>query len=224
MFVSSQIPNFLDVNSVFFTILDYPVSYVEFIGTTTGLISVLLAAKSNIWTWAAGLVNVACFFLIFYQVQLYSDMFLQVYFFAASIYGWIIWSRQDKQKENPIQLLSRKQRIFLLLTIIFSTLVIGFFIQNIHSIFPSIFQKPASYPYIDTFIAVLSILATILLAKRILENWFLWIIVDVLSVGLYALKSVRLISIEYFIFLCIASFGLFNWLKLRKDEKRISVG
>lgn len=80
MFALSQIPAFLDVNSVFFSVLDYPVSYVEFMGAATGLVSVALAAKSNIWTWASGLVNVTCFFLIFYQVQLYSGMFLQVYF------------------------------------------------------------------------------------------------------------------------------------------------
>ena len=224
MSVLSQIPVFLDVNSVFFSILDYPVSYVEFTGAITGLVSVLLAAKSNIWTWASGLINVACFFLIFYQVQLYSDMFLQVYFFAASIYGWIIWSKQNKKAENPIRVLSGRQKIALAAIIIFSTAALGFFIQNIHAIFPNAFQKPASYPYIDTFIAVLSVLATILLAKRILENWFLWIVVDVLSVGLYAAKSVMLISIEYFIFLCLASFGLYNWLKLRNDEKRIGAG
>ena len=151
-------------------------------------------------------------------------MFLQVYFFAASIYGWIIWSKQNKKAENPIRVLSGRQKIALAAIIIFSTAALGFFIQNIHAIFPNAFQKPASYPYIDTFIAVLSVLATILLAKRILENWFLWIVVDVLSVGLYAAKSVMLISIEYFIFLCLASFGLYNWLKLRNDEKRIGAG
>lgn len=220
---ASQLAEIFDVNTIFFTFLGYPISYVEFVGTTTGLVSVLLAAKSNIWTWATGLINVACFFLIFYQVQLYSDMFLQVYFFATSIYGWILWSKQNKQDENPIRLLSQKQRIVLTTIIFFSTFLLGTLIKNIHIILPNIFQKPASYPYVDTFIAVLSVLATILLAKRILENWFLWIVVDILSVGLYALKNVKLISIEYFIFLCIASFGFYNWYKLR-DENRIGVG
>lgn len=219
-----QIPALLDVNSVFFSVWNYPVSYVEFVGATTGLVSVALAAKSNIWTWASGLLNVACFFLIFYQVQLYSDMFLQVYFFAASIYGWVIWSRQNKQAENPIRVLTRRQKIVLTATIIFSTATLGLFIQNIHQIFPVVFPKPASYPYIDTFIAVLSVLATVLLARRILENWFLWIIVDIFSVGLYAAKGVMLISIEYGVFLCLASFGLYNWRRLKNDEERISAG
>lgn len=213
---ASEIAEFFDVNRIFFTVLDYPISYVEFVGTATGLVSVLLAAKSNIWTWATGLINVACFFIIFYRVQLYSDMFLQIYFFATSIWGWIIWSRQNDEAENPIRKLSVKQRSFTGALVISTTLLVGAFIKNIHLIFPDVFTKPASYPFVDTFVAVLSVAATIFLAKRILENWVLWIVVDVFSVGLYWVKGVALISIEYFVFLCIASFGFYNWLRLRK--------
>lgn len=212
----AHLAEFFDVSKIFFTVLDYPVSYVEFVGTTTGLASVLLAAKANIWTWATGLINVACFFIIFYQVQLYSDMFLQVYFFAASIWGWIIWNRQNNAPEHPIQILSRKQKIVGVLLVVSSTVLLGLLIKNIHLILPEVFAKPASYPFLDTFVAVLSVVATVFLARRILENWVLWILVDVLSVGLYAAKGVRLIAIEYFIFLCIASFGFYNWQRLRK--------
>ncbi len=105
----SEFSDFFRIDSIFFTVLNYPVSYVEFIGTLAGLISVWLAAKSSIWTWATGLVNVICFFVIFYQVQLYSDMLLQAYFFAMSIYGWIVWGKQDKQEANPITHLSTKR-------------------------------------------------------------------------------------------------------------------
>ncbi|MEZ5427432.1 MAG: nicotinamide riboside transporter PnuC [Pyrinomonadaceae bacterium] len=212
-----MITRFFDINTVFFTILDYPVSYVEFIGTVSGLVSVWMAARSNIWTWPIGLINVAAFFLIFYQVQLYSDMFLQVYFFAMSIYGWIAWSRQNRSQENPIRFLSARERTGLIVLLIVSTALFGTLIKNIHSILPDVFVKPAAYPYLDTFIAAMSILATVFLARRILENWVLWITVDVLSVGLYFAKNVLLISIEYFIFLCLASFGFYNWYK--KGEK-----
>jgi nicotinamide mononucleotide transporter len=220
----SQFSNLFDINSIFFTVLDYPISYVEFVGTVAGLISVWLAAKSSIWTWATGLVNVVCFFVIFYQVQLYSDMFLQAYFFAMSIYGWIIWGKQDKKEENPITTLSNKSRIYFALIIVFSTVVFGTLMLNIHTILPSIFAKPASFPYLDTFTTVLSILATIFLAKRIFETWILWIVVDILSIGLYATKGIMLISIEYVIFLGLASYGFYNWYKLQKDEKRIGLG
>jgi nicotinamide mononucleotide transporter len=220
----NAIPNLLSIDSTFFELLNYRVSYLEFVGTTTGLVSVYLAARSNIWTWATGLVNVACFFLIFHQVQLYSDMFLQAYFFAASIYGWTIWNRQDRTGLNPIKLLSYRHRIITLLLITVSTGAIGTVISNLHRLLPSVFEKPASYPFLDTFIAVLSVLATLLLARRLLENWILWIVVDVLSTGLYAVKGVRLIAIEYFIFLCIAISGLYHWHRLSRNENRLGSG
>jgi nicotinamide mononucleotide transporter len=87
-----------------------------------------------------------------------------------------------------------------------------------------VFSKPASYPFLDTFVAVLSIIATILLAQKKIENWWLWIIADVISVGLYAKKMVLFISIEYFVFLCLASVGLLMWLKIMRNEKRLSIG
>ncbi|HTD98704.1 MAG TPA: nicotinamide riboside transporter PnuC [Mucilaginibacter sp.] len=203
------------------TVFGYPLSYIEFVGTVTGLISVWLATKSNIWTWPTGLINVTCFFLIFFQVRLYADMFLQVYFFITSIYGWIIWKSDNEYSE--IRILSKTQRISLSMITIISTVIIGFIVKNIHLILPSIFNKPASYPFPDTFVAVMSIVATILLAQRKLENWILWILVDVLSVILYAKKMVVFISIEYFVFLCLATAGLFTWLKIMKHEKGTSV-
>lgn len=222
--ILTHISDLFSIETIFFELLGYPVSYLEFAGAVSGLVSVYYAARSNIWTWATGLVNVTCFFLIFYQVQLYSDMFLQAYFFAASVYGWAVWNKQDKQPQNPIRTLSNKQRMTGALLLLGSTLLIGTLIANIHLYFPRIFTKPASFPYLDTFISVLSVLATLLLARRILENWILWIVVDILSTGLYAVKSVKLIAIEYVIFFCIASFGLYNWLKLLKDEKGTDTG
>jgi nicotinamide mononucleotide transporter len=220
----SQLSNLFDINSIFFTVLDYPISYVEFIGTVAGLVSVWLATKSNIWTWATGLVNVVFFFVIFYQVQLYSDMFLQGYFFAMSIYGWITWRKQDQAEENPITTLSNKNRIYFAVIIAVATAIFGTLMLNIHTTLPGIFSKPASFPYLDTFTTVASILATIFLARRIFETWILWITVDILSIGLYATKGIMLISIEYVIFLCLASYGFYNWYQLQKDEKRIGSG
>ena len=86
------------IDNTFFTLLDYPISYLEFFGTIAGIIAVWLAAKSNILTWPIGLINIGLFFIIFFQVQLYSDMFLQVYFFGISIYGWYNWVYEKKNK------------------------------------------------------------------------------------------------------------------------------
>lgn len=210
------------IQNTLITIFGYRLSYVEFIGTTTGLLSVWLATRSNIWTWPTGLINVACFFLIFFEVRLYADMFLQLYFFVTSIYGWLIWYK--KSDYRTINVLPEKQRIKLLVVIIVATLIIGAIVNNIHLIIPQIFSEPASYPFLDTFVAVLSIIATILLAQKKIENWWLWIVVDVISVALYAKKMVLFIAVEYFVFLCLATTGLLIWLKIIRNEKRLGTG
>src|ERR1017187_10654611 len=98
-----------EINDTFITIFGYPLSYVEFIATFFGLFSIWLATKQVIWTWSIGLINIVSSLIIFYQVQLYSDMFLQVYFFITNIYGWIIWKNQFKDN-RPVTALSRKAR------------------------------------------------------------------------------------------------------------------
>lgn len=84
--------DFLNINNICLTPFGYPLSYVELVGILTGLLSVWLAAKSHILTWPIGLVNVAAFFFLFYQVCLYSDMLLQVFFFVTTCYGWYYWA------------------------------------------------------------------------------------------------------------------------------------
>lgn len=165
-----------------------------------------------------GLINIICFFIIFYQVNLYSDMFLQVYFFCISIYGWVQWAGH-RQLDNPVILLSLKQRQLLAIVIIASTVIFGFVVKNIHHLLPRLFPLPATFPFVDTFIAVCSIVANALLAKRVLENWALWVLVDFICVFVYALKHVLFISLEYGILLIIAVYGFYGWIGLYKQVR-----
>jgi nicotinamide mononucleotide transporter len=83
--------DFLEIGNIAFTVRGYPVSYVELIGTLSGLISVYFASKANILTRGTGIVNEVFLFILFFQVHLYADMFLQAYFFVVTIYGWRNW-------------------------------------------------------------------------------------------------------------------------------------
>jgi nicotinamide mononucleotide transporter len=211
-----------DVQEVFFTVLDHPVSYVEFIGTVLGLISVFLAARANIFTWPTGIANAIFFLVIFYQIQLYSDMFLQMYFCCMGVYGWFTWKYRAEHQQSAIRTLRNRNRLQLGGLIAAVVLIIGTLISQIHVLLPRIFEKPASYPYIDTFIAVSSVLAVILLARRIFETWVLWILVDITSIGLYYVKGVKLIAVEYVIFLSLAVLGVLSWYRLWKKEELVT--
>jgi nicotinamide mononucleotide transporter len=209
-----DISTLFDVKETFFTILGSPVSYVEFIGTVLGLISVFFAARANILTWPTGIANAIFFLVIFYQIHLYSDMFLQFYFCGMGVYGWFSWKRRAEQDHGAIRTLSNRNRLLLATLIASVTLVVGTLITRIHLILPQVFDHPATFPYIDTFIAISSILATILLARRIFETWVLWIAVDITSIGLYSIKGVKLIAFEFVIFLALAMLGIYSWYRL----------
>lgn len=200
-----------DIENIAFTVLGYDLSYIELIGTLFGFISVILAARADILTWPTGIINEAAFFILFYQVHLYSDMYLQVYFLGVTIYGWYYWKNQNDSRS--ITALSKKWRLRILLFLVVATLLSGYFISKVHLYFPGLFSQPASYPYWDALTTMTSIVATILLSRKVIETWVLWIIVDLISVVLYLLKGIHLVAIEYFIFLIICIVGAINWSK-----------
>jgi len=202
---------FFEINNIAFTVFNYPISYVELIGTLFGFISVYLASRANILTWGTGIVNELFLFIMFFQIQLYADMFLQVYFFVVTLFGWYNWKKKPEQ--NSITSIGFKAKLRTTVIIIAGTIIIGFLFSNIHIYLPKYFAIKAAYPYFDSFVMILSILATVLLAQKKIETWHLWIIVDAVCLFLFFKKGVVFLALEYFIFLGMAVNGLFNWKK-----------
>lgn len=198
-----------DIKNVMTEIWGYSLSYLEVFAVMTALVSVFLAAKNNIHTWTTGIVSVVMFFILFYQVQLYSDMLLQGFFFVTSILG-IIWWKKPQVKVSSIGI--RSLIVWKMVGII-TAVLLGFVMSQVHTWFPQFFLKAAEFPYADAFTTTLSIIATILLIKRKLECWYFWFIVDILAIYIYHQREIYLVSIEYFIFLCMVVYGYFNWKK-----------
>lgn len=205
-----------EIGNIAFEVLNYPVSYIELIGTLFGLASVYFASRANILTWGTGIVNEIFLFILFFQVQLYADMFLQIYFFIATIYGWYQWNA--KANANKISEIDFRNRITIAAAIAIGSIFFGYFFTNIHLYLPNYFKIQAAYPFVDSFVMVSSIIATILLAKKKIENWYLWIMVDFVCIILYYKKGVYFLSLEYLIFLGLASYGLYHWNKQLKND------
>jgi nicotinamide mononucleotide transporter len=207
---------FFQIENIAFHVMGYSLSYIELIGTLFGLISVYYASKANILTWPTGIINEFFLFILFFQVQLYADMFLQVYFFIVTIFGWYKW--KSNTANVPVTSAGRKAVPVLIVTMVLGTILVGLIMQHLHQWLPAYFPLPAAYPFADSFVMMGSILATILLARKQLENWYLWIMVDVVCVVLYIIKGVYFLSLEYIIFLGLASFGLLSWKKQLRNE------
>lgn len=209
--------HFFDINSIFFELLGYRMSYLEFYAVASGLIAVILSARANIWSWPIGVVNVILSAFFYYQIQLYPDMFLQVFFFVTNIIGWWRWANpkpgeQDMRKELKISKMSRKHFAFTFLVGITGTLIVGIMASRLHEWFPIVFSLPSSYPYADSFILVMSVIATFLMIQKKIECWVIWIVIDIAATNLYWLKAANFFSVEYFIFTILATFGLWNWV------------
>ena len=214
------------VSNVLFTVWGYEMSYIEFFGTIFSLWCVWLVAKNNILTWPVGMVGIVLFGFLFWQIQLYSDFIEQIYFFFMSIYGWWMWSSMKKTKQKTTQtklkitLNSKQSNKIYVVVIVLGTIVMGYFVGHIDLYFPQIFPEQASFPYLDAFTTVMSFVATILMAKKKIECWYLWILVDVIGVGLYFEKDVVFVSFLYLIFLFIATKGYFIWRKELKNYEK----
>ena len=199
------------VDSIAFTVMGYGVSWIELVGTVFGLISVVLAARAHILTWGAGIVNECCLFLLFYQVQLYPDMFLQVFFFGVTVYGWVQWNRPER--ERRIAWLTPRWRWILSGTLISGTALSWWFFSRIDVFLPMWFSEPTAFPLADSFVMVASVVATALLAMKKMETWWVWMGVDAVCIFLYLSRGVYFLSLEYLIFLGLATYGLFNWMR-----------
>jgi nicotinamide mononucleotide transporter len=202
-----------NIDTIIFEALGYRMSLLELLATLTGLAAVWLAARSNILTWLFAIVNAVLFFILFYQVNLYSAMALQVFFFCNALYGWYNWRRSESGDKTTVTTLIHKQRVIWLAVIMLGAIVLGTVMSRIHMWLPGLFPEKATFVYTDAMIAVMSIAASILLAKLRLENWILWILVNLMSVAMYAMKGVMLVSLQYVIFLFMASYGFVEWRK-----------
>lgn len=210
--------SFFDIENIFFTALGYPMSYLEFFGTIAGAVAIWLSAKAIVWSWPIGIVNVVLFFFLFHQVQLYPDMFLQVFFFVTNLIGWWRWTHpakgeEDRKHELRISYLGKKSRVSLISVTIIGTALFGLFAENIHELFPKLFPRPSAFPYLDSFVTVASIVTTFLMINKRIESWVIWIVVDAIATYMYFVKGIKFVALEYLVFCFIAAFGLWNWMR-----------
>lgn len=180
-------------------------SLLEISGVITGILCVFLAAKNKIWSWPLAIISVLIYVIIFTEAKLYADAGLQIYFLIMNIYGWYFWSRKsDQQSKVPVSHISFKESLLSVLAILLFTAVLGTFLYK---------GTDASFPYIDSFCTACSIVAQLLLARKIIENWLIWIAVDIIYVGVYILKDLHLTAGMYTLYVFIAAIGYIDWKK-----------
>ena len=189
----------------------YGTGILEWLGVFTGILCVWLAAKNNIWNWPIAIISVSIYIFIFFESKLYADMGLQFYFFAMNAYGWYFWSRQknNSQKDRPITLITNKEIVGSVIGVIVFTLILGLFLHR---------NTDASFPFIDSFCTACSLIAQLFLARKVLQNWLIWIFVDIIYVIVYFAKGLYATGLMYGLYIFIATVGYIDWKKIYREQ------
>ena len=183
---------------------------IEIIGAVIGLLYLYLEYKANRWLWPVGVLMPIVYVWIFYQSRFYADMGINVYYFFASIYGWIRWNRYaSKEEELPITRTPR--RLILPLTLIGTALFAAIS-------FVLIRFTDSPVPYGDSFTTAVSIVGMWMLAHKHVEQWGLWFAVNIVSCGLYVWKGLYPTASLFAIYSVISVFGYFKWLRMMRAQ------
>jgi nicotinamide mononucleotide transporter len=183
-------------------------NWIELTGAVFGLIYVFLSVKQNMLTWVLGLLTSLFYIYIFFASKFYADMALQFYYVWVSIYGWIIWKKgeQSEQGKMPLHVSKlSKQQLIILLPVSLLLWVAIYFVLKLYTDSP--------VPFGDSFTTAFSIVATWMLARKIIEHWLIWIVVDLISFLLYLYKGLYPTTILFIIYTLVAAWGYWEWKK-----------
>jgi nicotinamide mononucleotide transporter len=178
-------------------------SCLELVAVLFGVVSVFLSVRENIWSWPTALVNVSLYFVLFFESGLYSDMGLQVVYFVLSLYGWYEWLYGGSGR-TVLKVSRTPKRLWAVLAVI--ALIIWASLGRLTSRLPG-----ASLPYVDAATTTTSLVAQWMMTRKLLENWTLWIAVDVAYIGMFIFKGLYLTAVNYAIYLVLAWMGHVTW-------------
>ena len=182
--------------------------WAEVAAVICGLVYVVLVARENIWCWFWGGLNALLSIYLFIEIQLYAESILYVYYFLAAIYGWYAWKYSRRVSDaHAIVEWSWKKHLLLILA--------GFGLSYLLYLVLSNFTD-AQMPLVDAHTTIFSFLATYLVTRKVLSNWLYWIVIDAISVWLYASRGIELYAVLMLVYTVIAILGYFRWKKFQQ--------
>ncbi|GAP70769.1 nicotinamide mononucleotide transporter PnuC [Bacteroidales bacterium 6E] len=181
-------------------------NYIELAGAILGIAYIYFSIRQHILTWITGLLTSLLYIVVFYQAKFYADMGLQFYYVAISIYGWYLWKKKKPGlTDNTTMPIIRARRNFFLISAM-ATWVIFLLIRFILERYTD-----SMIPNMDAATTALSITATYMLARKMIEHWIIWVVVDVGSAGLYIYKGLWATSILFLVYTIMAVIGYKQW-------------
>jgi len=180
-------------------------NWLEATGLVSGLLCVLLLIRQNIWNWPIGLLYSLVSIVVFYRSRLYADLALHVFYVTMNAYGWYYWAfakRPAEAPEVPVTQTPRRIATALAIAVIGSTVALGWSLAN---------HTDAAVPYWDSATTTMSFAAMWMTARKYIENWIVWLIVDIVATGIYLFKGLEMYALLYCVYIGMAFAGWWAW-------------
>ena len=186
-------------------------NWLEITAVIFAILYLILAVKQNILCWAAGIISSVLYFFIMQTAELYMEAYLQVFYVAMGIYGWSQWRVSDTN--NPsfiVNTWNKYQHLAAISIILALSFLSGFLLER---------YSDAALPFLDALVTWGAVVATYMVAKKLLENWIYWFVIDFISVFLFISRDLFLTSLLFIGYLVIIFFGHRSWNKILQEKK-----
>ena len=184
-------------------------NWFEIVAATLAITYLILAMQQNILCWAAWIISSIMYLFVMFSAGLYMESGLQIFYIVMGIYGWIQWNNRSSNNSLTVSTWPIINHIYILLTLIFLVTFSGLILSNL---------TEAVSPYIDAFTTWGAIIATYMVAKKILENWYYWFVVDFVSVFLFLSRELYTTALLFSIYIILVIFGFIAWRKSMRLE------
>ncbi|WP_321326781.1 nicotinamide riboside transporter PnuC [Thiomicrorhabdus sp.] len=182
----------------------------EWLAASLGILYVILAAKESVWCWPSAFISTIIYTVLFWDGQLPMQALLNFYYMAMAIYGFMLWNKKS-DVEDRLQISNKPLKFHLIY--IFTGLVVSGLIGLYLSTYPD-----TQLPYLDALVMVFSVMTTVLMARKVIENWLYWIVIDSFAIALYWQTGFYVTIAMFLVYLALAFYGYINWYKIHKQS------
>lgn len=192
------------------------------LGLIFGLLAVWLLIKESIWTWPSGILYVLVSFVVFWEARLFGDLLLHILYLILNGYGWYYWlyGKNEEEEELSVSTSSLKEMLLVLVPTLAGVYLFGYFLQHMPDYIEDL--PAAALPYWDSTTSILSIAGMWLTAKKKIESWYYWLVVDILATGIYFYKGLYFYAVLYMVYIVMAVLGYLAWKKSLEEHRQIA--
>lgn len=186
-------------------------SVLEVVAVVLAIMYLILAIRQNIWCWACAAASTIIFVYLFFDITLYMEAALNVFYLGMAIYGWYSWRSGASKPELPVSVWPLKTHVLALLSIVLISAASGYLLDT---------RTDAAFPFVDSLTSWAAVWATFLVARKVLENWWYWLAIDATMVYVFWVKDLELTAVLYIFYIGMIPIGLYAWTQSYKANSQ----